>query len=193
MIRVQPTAGTRCGKLSISWETATMIEPLLARRLKALGLYWREIAVRDSDALTLIGSGSRTPTTSLEPLDGVAEHRPCLSRRTVDTTIVDPLRNGDEPLRIASLADAFATHVAPHNPVGEPGKLMAAHFCAAMPKLHRRGLGHDEAPWSRGVVTPPATVVGGERHIPDAPGWGRRGQPRGAPRISAARRLNREE
>lgn len=117
--------------------------------------------------------GTRTPIASLESLHGVHEYRPYIAARAVDTVLVDPLWNGVyQSVRVASLADAFDMHVAPHNPVGELGNLMSAHFCAAVANARIMELRPDEAPWSRAFVSAPARVVDGELHIPAGPGWG---------------------
>jgi len=145
----------------------------LARRLEALGLYWLEFDIRDPEALALIRARTRTPIASLESLHGLAEYRPYLAQRGVDVALVDPLWNGVwQSVRIATLADAHETHVAPHNPVGELGNLMSAHFCAAVPNLRIMELRHDEAPWTLGFVTQCAEVENGELVVPDRPGWG---------------------
>jgi galactonate dehydratase len=145
----------------------------LARRLESLGLYWLELDIRDPEALALIRARTRTPIASLESLHGLAEYRPYIEQRGVDVALVDPLWNGVwQSIRIATLADAYETHVAPHNPVGELGNLMSAHFCASIPNLRIMELRPDEAPWTRSFVTHCADVVNGELHVPDRPGWG---------------------
>ncbi|HEY4069315.1 MAG TPA: mandelate racemase/muconate lactonizing enzyme family protein [Burkholderiaceae bacterium] len=159
--------------LDVSFSQRTEGYLRLARRLEEVGLYWLELDIRDPDALARIRDGSRTPIASLESLHGVADYRPFLAGRTVDTAIVDPLWNGVyQSLRIATLADAFETHVAPHNPVGELGNLMSAHFCAAAPNVRIMELRPDEAPWTRDFVTHLPVVEDGELLIPDRPGWG---------------------
>lgn len=174
LLALRQGAGPGMGlMLDVSFSQRTEGYLRLARRLEAVGLYWLELDVRDADALAVVRQGTRTPIASLESLHGVAEYRPFIAGRTVDTAIVDPLWNGvHQSVRVASLADAFETHVAPHNPVGELGNLIAAHFCAAVPNLRILELRPDEAPWSRGFVTRPPVVQQGELHIPDAPGWG---------------------
>ena len=94
-------------------------------------------------------------------------------QRTVDTAIVDPMWNGVwQSVRVATLADAFDTHVAPHNPVGDLANLMSAHFCAAIPNFRIMELRPDEAPWTRDFLTHPSTIENGEMLVPTRPGWG---------------------
>jgi len=145
----------------------------LARALEDLDLYWLEVDIRDPDALGLIRKGSRTPIASLEGLHGIEEYRPYLVGRTVDTAIIDVMWNGVyQSVKIANMADAFDTHVAPHNPVGDLGSLMSLHFCAAIPNARIMEIRPDEAPWTRQFITQPIDVRDGHMYLPEAPGWG---------------------
>ncbi len=159
--------------LDVSFSQRTEGYLRLARRLEPLGLYWLELDMRDADGLALIRQGSATPIASLEALHGLPEYRPYLAGRTVDTAIVDPMWNGVwQSLRIATLADAFETHIAPHNPVGDLGTLMSAHLCAAIANFRILEYRHDEAPWTRKFLTHPLIVERGEIVLTDRPGWG---------------------
>ncbi len=116
---------------------------------------------------------SRTPIASLEGLYGIGEYRTYLSDRTVDTAIVDPVGNGVwQAVRIATVADAFETHIAPHNPAGDLATLMSAHFCAAVPNVRIMELRPDEAPWTHEFLTHPPVLEDGHVRVPDRPGWG---------------------
>lgn len=145
----------------------------LARRLEPLNLFWLELDTRDAEALALIRNSARTPIASLESLHGLSEYRPFIAGRTVDVAIVDPIWNGVwQSVRIAALADAFETHIAPHNPVGELATLMSAHLCAAVPNVRIMELRYDEAPWTREFLTHPVRLEDGCVCVPDRPGWG---------------------
>ncbi|MFT4507134.1 mandelate racemase/muconate lactonizing enzyme family protein [Caballeronia sp. 15711] len=145
----------------------------LARRLSPLGLYWLELDIRDPESLTLIRQASDTPIASLEALHGIGDYRPYLAARCVDTAIVDPMWNGIwQSTRIATLADAFEMHIAPHNPVGDLGSLMSAHLCAAIPNFRIMEYRADEAPWIRGYLTHPPMIKDGHMSISNRPGWG---------------------
>ncbi|MEJ7929340.1 mandelate racemase/muconate lactonizing enzyme family protein [Ramlibacter sp. AN1015] len=174
LLALRAGIGPDCGlMLDLSFSQRTEGYLRIARRLEPLDLFWLELDVRDPEALALVRSGTRTPIASLESLHGLQEYRPYLSGRGVDTAIVDPLWNGvHQSLRIATLADAHETHVAPHNPVGELGNLMSLHFCAAVPNLRIMELRPDEAPWTRSFVTHPPELVDGALRVPDRPGWG---------------------
>ena len=174
MLALRQGAGDGMGlMLDLSFSQRTEGYLRIARAMEALGLYWLELDIRDPEALALIRRSTRTPIASLESLHGPHEYRPYLAARGVDTALVDPLWNGVyQAVRIASLADTFETHTAPHNPVGELGNLMSAQFCAAVPNVRILELRHDEAPWTRNFVTRCPEVVDGQMHIPTAPGWG---------------------
>ncbi|MCI5075074.1 mandelate racemase/muconate lactonizing enzyme family protein [Oricola sp.] len=159
--------------LDVSFSQRTEGYLRLARRLEELGLYWLELDMRDPEGVAMIRRSTGTPVASLESLHGIHEYRPYLVERAVDTAIVDPLWNGVwQSVRVATLADAFETHIAPHNPVGDLGNLISAHFCASIPNFRIMELRADEAPWTRDFLTHPSTIENGEIVVPTRPGWG---------------------
>lgn len=159
--------------LDVSFSQRTEGYLRIARRLEALGMYWLELDIRDADALALIRNATSTPIASLESLHGLQDYRPYIAQRTVDVAIVDPMWNGVwQSVRVATLADAFETHIAPHNPVGELGNLMSLHLCAAVPNVRIMELRADEAPWTRDFLTHPPLLEDGHMRVPDRPGWG---------------------
>jgi len=159
--------------LDVSFSQRTEGYLRLARRLEKLNLYWLELDIRDPEGLALIRQSTGTPIASLEALHGIHDFRPYLVNRSVDTAIVDPMWNGVwQSVRVATLADAFETHVAPHNPVGDLANLMSAHFCASIPNFRIMELRPDEAPWTRDFLTHPSTIDNGEMLVPTRPGWG---------------------
>lgn len=159
--------------LDVSFSQRTEGYIRMARRLEPYDLYWLELDIRDPEALATIRGSTRIPIASLESLHGVREYRPFIAQQSCDIAIVDPLWNGvAQSVRIAMYADAHETMIAPHNPVGELGNLMSAHFCAAVPNVRIMELRVDEAPWSRDFVTRVPALVDGRYVLPDAPGWG---------------------
>jgi len=159
--------------LDVSFSQRTEGAVRLARALEGHGLRWLELDTPDPEALALIRRSSRVPVASLESLYGLTDYRPFLQQRGVDVAIVDVLWNGFwQASRIAALADAYDTDVAPHNMVGELGNLISAHFCAGIPNFSIMELRVDEAPWTRDFVTSPAVLENGELILPSGPGWG---------------------
>jgi galactonate dehydratase len=145
----------------------------LARRLEHLNLFWLELDTPDAGALALVRREARMPIASLESLYGLAQYRPFLAERTADVAIIDPVWNGVwQSVRIATVAEAFETHVAPHNPAGDLATLMSAHFCAAVPNLRIMEYRADEAPWTHEFLSHPPIMQDGAIIVPDRPGWG---------------------
>jgi L-alanine-DL-glutamate epimerase-like enolase superfamily enzyme len=159
--------------LDLSFSQRTEGYLRIARALEPLNLAWLELDTSDAQALGHIRANCRVPIASLESLHGVAEYRPSLQQQAVDTCIVDPMWNGVwQSARIAALADAFETTMAPHNPVGELGTLMSLHLAAAATNLRILELRVDEAPWTRDYLTHPPVLQDGHLLVPERPGWG---------------------
>src|SRR5262245_8775548 len=98
----------------------------IARAVELYALTWLEIDIHDPEALALVRRSARTPIGSLEPIHGQREYRAYLERRAVDVAIIDVHWNGLwEAVRIATLADAYETDVAPHKYGGHPGSMVS--------------------------------------------------------------------
>src|ERR1700744_3346412 len=120
-----------------------------------------------------IRRSTTTPIASLESLYGQREYRAFLDTESVDVCIIDPIWNGVwQSVRIAALADAYETNIAPHNPVGDLANLMSAHFAAAIPNFRILEYRADGAPWVKEFWTHPPVVEDGTFMRPTRPGWG---------------------
>src|SRR5262245_24471314 len=98
----------------------------MARAVEPFDLTWLEIDIHDPEALALVRKSARTPIGSLESIHGQHEYRPFLEQRAVDVAIIDVHWNGLwEAVRIATLADAYETDVAPHKYGGHPGSMVS--------------------------------------------------------------------
>jgi len=116
---------------------------------------------------------SRTPVGSLESIHGLNEYRPFLEQRAVDVAIIDVHWNGLwESARIATLADAYDTDVAPHNYEGHLASMVSANFCAAVPNFRIMEIEVDDVPWKDELVTHVPVIENGELVLSDRPGWG---------------------
>ncbi len=145
----------------------------IARAVERFNLSWLEIDIHDADALALIRRSARTPIGSLESLHGQREYRDYLEKRAIDVAIIDVHWNGMwEALRIASLADAYETDVAPHNYAGHLGSMISAHFCACVPNFRIMEYEVDEVPWKDELFTDVPVIENGELVLPARPGWG---------------------
>jgi L-alanine-DL-glutamate epimerase-like enolase superfamily enzyme len=145
----------------------------IARTLEPFNLTWLEIDTHDPGALALVRRSSRTPIGSLESIHGLNEYRPFLEQRAVDVAIIDVHWNGLwESARIATLADAYDTDVAPHNYEGHLASMVSAHFCAAVPNFRIMEIEVDDVPWKDELVTHVPVIENGELVLSDRPGWG---------------------
>ncbi len=145
----------------------------VARALDDLGLAWFEIDTYDPAALARIRASVGTPIASCESLFGIRGFRPYFEHAAMDVAIVDVPWNGAwEALRIAAMAEAYETNVAPHNFYGHLSTLMSAHFCAAIPNFRVMEIDIDDVPWKDDLVTRPPEIEDGHLKVPAGPGWG---------------------
>jgi L-alanine-DL-glutamate epimerase-like enolase superfamily enzyme len=158
----------------------------IARALEPFNLTWLEIDTHDPGALALVRRSSRTPIGSLESIHGLNEYRPFLEQRAVDVAIIDVHWNGLwESARIATLADAYDTDVAPHNYEGHLASMVSAHFCAAVPNFRIMEIEVDDVPWKDELVTHVPVIENGELVLSDRPGWGTECEREGGAEIRA--------
>ncbi len=145
----------------------------VARALDDLGLMWFEIDSYDAPALRQIRDAVQTPVASCESLFTRRQFRPFFEHHAMDVAIVDIPWNGlAEGVKIAHMAEAYETNVAPHNFYGHLSTLMSAHFCAALPNVRIMEIDIDDVPWKDDLVTNPPVIEDGYLVIPEAPGWG---------------------
>ena len=145
----------------------------VARAVEPFNLTWLEIDIHDPEALALIRRSARTPIGSLESIHGLHEYRPYLEERAADVAIIDVHWNGLwEATRIATLADAYETDVAPHNYAGYLGDMISAHFCAAVPNFRIMEIEIDDVPWKDELFTHRPVIENGELVLSGRPGWG---------------------
>ena len=144
-----------------------------ARVLEPFDIFWVEIDTRDPRALRDIRRGTRIPVASGEALFGRRDYKPYLEHHAVDVLIIDAPWNGvAESLKIAAIADAYETNVAPHNFYGHLATMMSAHFCAVVPNFRIMEIDPDRVPWYDDLVTVRPEVAQGSLVLPAGPGWG---------------------
>jgi L-alanine-DL-glutamate epimerase-like enolase superfamily enzyme len=145
----------------------------IAHAIEAFDPAWLEIDTTDAAALAGVRNATRVPIASLESMYGLGAYRPFLEAGAVDVAIVDPIWNGVwQSVRIATLADAFETAVAPHNFMGALGSMISAHFCAAIPNVRIMEYEVDEVPWAKDFTTHSPVIDKGRMAVPVRPGWG---------------------
>lgn len=150
----------------------------MANRLAPLGITWYEEPAGPENAETLAALRRRLPSDV--PICVGERHytrfglRDVLERHVCDVVMPDITRCGgpSEMKRMATMAEAYNTLVAPHNPNGPLSTLASAHVCASLPNFFRCEFMLNDVPWRDSVITEPLDVRGGFLHLSDRPGLG---------------------
>jgi len=145
----------------------------VARAIEPFDIFWVEIDTRDPRALRDIRRRAGIPVASGEALFGRRDYRPYLEHHAADVLIIDTPWNGvAESVKIAAMADAYETNVAPHNFYGHLATMMSAHFCAVVPNFRIMEIDPDRVPWYDDLVTVTPEVTDGYLLLPTRAGWG---------------------
>ena len=145
----------------------------ITQALDDLNLTWFEIDSYHPEGLRRIRDANKTPIASCESLFGVREFRPFLENASMDVAIIDIPWNGIWlGMKIAAMAEAYETNVAPHNFYGNLSTLMSAHFCTAVPNFRVMEIDPDDVPWKDDVITWKPEIIDGNLIVPNKPGWG---------------------
>ena len=145
----------------------------VARAIEPFDIFWVEIDTRDPRALRDIRRRAGIPVASGEALFGRRDYRPYLEHHAADVLIIDTPWNGvAESVKIAAMADAYETNVAPHNFYGHLATMMSAHFCAVVPNFRIMEIDPDHVPWYDDLVTVTPEIKDGYLLLPTRAGWG---------------------
>lgn len=149
----------------------------LAKRLEPLNLYWLEEVVPAKpslDGLAEINRVAKMTTAGGESIYGVRGFLPYINAKAVDIVMPDVKYCGGmlELKKIAALAEAADTPVAPHGPASPIGNLAAAHVCCGMPNFNILEFSYGEVPWRAEIVSPPEEIVKGYITPSSRPGLG---------------------
>ena len=80
----------------------------------------------------------------------------------MDVAIIDIPWNGIWlGMKIAAMAEAYETNVAPHNFYGNLSTLMSAHFCAAVPNFRVMEIDPDDVPWKDDILSWKPEIING--------------------------------
>lgn len=156
-----------------SVETATA----LARRVAPYDIGWLEDPVppESVDSHRRVTEATETPVLAGENLVRVEGFVPFLTAGAVDLIAPDPQKCGGlrEFQKIATVADAFDTPVAPHNIASPVGTIANVHACVAVPNAFILEWHAREVDWWDDLVTADGPLVAdGEVAVPEAPGLG---------------------
>lgn len=157
-------------------DTQTAI--IMAQQMAPLGVTWYEEPVGPENVNTLEAIRKRLPVEV--PLCVGERHytrhgfRPVLEKHLCDVIMPDITRCGgpSEMKRIATMAEAYGTPIAPHNPNGPLSTLASAQVCAAIPNFFRCEFMVTDVPWRDSIITHPLDIIDGHIHLSDRPGLG---------------------
>jgi galactonate dehydratase len=147
----------------------------IGRALEEFDLYFFEEPVQpeDVDAMKKVADGVSMPLATGERLSLKEEFRRFLDQKAV--AIVQPdlahCHGFGEGLKVARLAEAFSTWVAPHCPMSPVITAISMHLDAICPNflIQERLFLND---WRNEVITEPLVVKDGCLQLNDKPGWG---------------------
>ncbi len=150
----------------------------MAQRLLPYRISWFEEPVGPENADTLAAFRSRIPP-EIALCVGERHYtrsgfRPVFERNLCDIVMPDITRCGgpSEMKRIATMAEAYQTLIAPHNPNGPLSTLASAHVCASIPNFFRQEFMFTDVPWRDTVISEPLDVQDGILRLSNRPGLG---------------------
>jgi L-alanine-DL-glutamate epimerase-like enolase superfamily enzyme len=145
----------------------------LARALEPYNLMWLETESFDPDALQLVRQSTATTICTGESLYGTQGFKPYLQRYAQDIIMPDLAWNGiTMGKKIADMAHAYDTLVAPHNCHSPINTLVSAAVCATIPNFFIQEFDVDDAPWRDDLLTHPLQIENGHLALSDRPGLG---------------------
>jgi L-alanine-DL-glutamate epimerase-like enolase superfamily enzyme len=145
----------------------------LARALEPYDLMWLETETFDPEALRVVREGTRTTICTGESLFGLHGYKPFLERHAQDVIMPDLAWNGiTMGKKIADLAHAYDTLVAPHNCHSPINTLVSASVAATIPNFFILEFDVDDAPWRDDIMTHPLQIDKGHLWLTDRPGLG---------------------
>jgi galactonate dehydratase len=145
----------------------------LAQAMEPYNLMWLETESFDPDALQLVRQSTRTTICTGESLYGTQGFKPYLQRYAQDIIMPDLAWNGiTMGKKIADMAQAYDTLVAPHNCHSPLNTLISAAVCATIPNFYIQEFDVDDAPWRDELMTHPLQIENGQLILSDRPGLG---------------------
>ena len=145
----------------------------LARALEPFDMMWLETETFDPGSLRTVRESTKTPICHGESLFGITGYKPFLERYAQDVIMPDFAWNGiTMGKKIADLALAFDTPIAPHNCHSPINSLVSANICATLQNFMIMEFDVDDAPWRDDLMTHPLDIRNGHLQLPDRPGLG---------------------
>lgn len=126
------------------------------------------------DALVSVRAKSRIPIATGEMLSTKFAFREVLVKGAADILQPDVCLTGGlgEMKKIAAMAEAFYTKIAPHNPLGPVATAVNVHFAVSTQNFLILEYIPDDQPPRRDWVREPMPLVEGSIPVPETPGYG---------------------
>jgi L-alanine-DL-glutamate epimerase-like enolase superfamily enzyme len=170
-IGTNPTLG-----FDLHWNYDVPTATRLAQKLEPFDLAWLEDPVPpDSvDAHRAVTERTTTPILSGENVIRLEGFVPYLTEQAIDVIAPDLQKTGGlhEFRKIAALADAYNTPVAPHNISSPVGTIASVHACATVPNAFALEWHAREVDWWDDLHTGSPLIEDGHIEVPEAPGLG---------------------
>jgi galactonate dehydratase len=158
------------------WGTHAAIR--ICRALEDYDVFWAEDPIsKMDDAATLadVRRQTRTPICGSETLGGAATFRKLLAANAIDVVMLDVAWCGGltEARKIATLAEAYAKPVAPHDCTGPVTLIAGLHLALHAPTaIFQEVVRASLTTWYRDLVTALPSVSNGMAFAPGASGLG---------------------
>lgn len=157
--------------LNYNFRTESVIR--IAKLVERFDLQWLEYDTWDPEALLQIKQSTTTRICSGESLVTTKQYRRFFELHAFGVAMVDVPWNGFAAARrVAELAEAYETNVAPHNYYSHLASFISANLCATIPNVHIMEIDIDDVPWKDEMVTVRPSFEEGHMLLPTGPGWG---------------------
>jgi L-alanine-DL-glutamate epimerase-like enolase superfamily enzyme len=170
-IGTDPTLG-----LDLHWNYDVPSAVRLAQKLEPFDVAWLEDPVPPDTVEThrKVTESTTTPILAGENVVRFEGFLPYLTTQAVDVIAPDIQKCGglQEFRKIAALADAYGTPVAPHNISSPVGTMASVHVCATVPNAFALEWHAREVDWWDDVHTGDPLIEDGEIAVPESPGLG---------------------
>jgi L-alanine-DL-glutamate epimerase-like enolase superfamily enzyme len=173
---VRDAVGDATLAVDLHWNFSVESAVRVARALEGHGLAWIEDPVppESVDAHRRVTEATSVPILTGENLTRTEGFLPFLAAGALDLAAPDPQKCGGlaEFRRIATLADAHAVPVAPHNVSSPVGTVANVHACASVPNATLLEYHSREVDWWESMHAGEPLIADGRIAVPEGPGLG---------------------
>jgi L-alanine-DL-glutamate epimerase-like enolase superfamily enzyme len=173
---VRDAVGDATLAVDLHWNFSVESAVRIARALEGHDLAWIEDPVPPEgvDAHRRVTEATSVPILTGENLTRTEGFLPFLTAGALDLAAPDPQKCGGlaEFRRIATLADAHAVPVAPHNVSSPVGTVANVHACASVPNATLLEYHSREVDWWESMHAGEPLIADGRIAVPERPGLG---------------------